>query len=61
MEEIFIAALVRLSRREAKVLHETLKSDNQFLEAAKAYISDFLLPFLAMSDSESLSDSYSDQ
>ena len=61
MEEIFIAALVHLSRREAKVLHETLKSDNQFSEAAKACISDSSPPFLALSDSESLSDSDSDQ
>ena len=61
VEEIFIAALVRLSRREAKVLHETIKSDNQFSEAAKAYISDFLPPSLVLSDSESLSDSDSDQ
>ena len=56
-----IAALVSLSRREAKVLHETLKSDNRFSEAAKAYISDSLPPSLALSDSESLSDSHSDQ
>ena len=33
VEDIFIA-LVSLSRREAKVLHETLKSDNRFSEAA---------------------------
>ena len=52
---------VRLSGREAKVLHETLKSDNRFSEAAKAYISDSLPPSLALSDSESLSDSDSDQ
>ena len=51
VEDIFIAALVSLSRREAKVLHET----------SKAYISDFLPPSLALSDSESLSDSDSDQ
>ena len=38
VEDIFIAALVSLSRREAKVLHDTLKSDNWFSEAAKAYI-----------------------
>ena len=61
VEEIFIAALVRLSRREAKVLLETPKSDNRFSEAAKAYISDSLPPSLALSDSESLSDSDSDQ
>ena len=61
VEDIFIAALVSLSRREAKVLHETSKSDNRFSEAAKAYISDFWLPSLALSDSESLSDSDSDQ
>jgi len=40
MEDIFVAALVSLSRREAKVLHETVKLDNRFSEAAKAYISD---------------------
>ena len=28
VEDIFIAALVSLPRREAKVLHDTLKSDN---------------------------------
>ena len=61
VEDIFVAALVSLSRREAKVLHETLKSDNRFSEAAKAYISDSLPPSLALSDSESLSDSDSDQ
>ena len=61
VEEIFIAALVRLSRREAKVLLETPKTDNRFSEAAKAYISDSLPPSLALSDSESLSDSDSDQ
>jgi len=61
VEGIFIAALVSLSRREAKVLNETLKSDNRFLEAVKAYISDSLPPSLALSDSESLSDSDSDQ
>ena len=61
VEDIFIAALVSLSRREAEVLHETLKSDNRFSEAAKAYISDSLPPPLALSDSESLSDSNSDQ
>ena len=61
VEDIFIVALVSLSRREAKVLHETLKSDNRFSEAAKAYISDSLQPSLAISDSESLSDSHSDQ
>ena len=47
--------------KEAKVLHETLKSDNRFSEAAKAYISDSLPPSLALTDSESLSDSDSDQ
>lgn len=57
MEDIFVAALVSLSRREAKVLHETVKLDNRFSEAAKAYISDSLPPALASSDSESLSDS----
>ena len=36
-------------------------SDNRFSEAAKAYISDSLPPSLALSDSESLSDSDSDQ
>ena len=51
----------RLSRREAKVLHETLKLDNRFSEAAKAYISDSLPPSLASSDGESISDSDSDQ
>ena len=61
VEEIFIAALVRLSRREAKVLLETPKTDNRFSEAAKAYISDSLPPLLTLSDSESLSDSDSDQ
>lgn len=61
VEEIFIAALVRISRREAKVLHEKLKSDNRFLEAVKVYISDSLPLSLALSDSESLSDSDSDQ
>ena len=60
VEDIFIAALVSLSRKVAKVLHETLKSDNQFSEATKAYISDSLPP-LALSDSESLKDSDSDQ
>ena len=59
--DIFIAAWVSLSRREAKVLHETLKSDNRFSEAAKAYISDSLPPSLALSDSESLRDSDADQ
>ena len=57
MEDIFVVALVSLLRREAKVLHETTKSDNRFSEAAKAYISDSLPPALASSDSESLSDS----
>ena len=61
VEDIFIAALVSLSRREAKVLHETLKSNNRFSEADKAYISDSLPPSLVLSDSESLSDSDSDQ
>ena len=61
VEDIFIAALVSLSRKVAKVLHETLKSDNRFSEAAKAYISDSLPPSLALSDSESLSDSDTDQ
>ena len=61
VEDIFIAALVSLSRREAKVLHDILKSDNWFSEAAKAFISDFLPPSLALSDSESLSDSDCDQ
>ena len=61
VEEIFIAALVRLSTREAKVLNETLKSDNRFSEAANSYISDSLPPSLAMCDSESLSYSDSDQ
>ena len=61
VEDIFIAALVSLSRREAKVLHETSKSDNRFSEATKAYIFDFLPPSLALCDSESLSDSDSDQ
>ena len=61
MEDIFIAALVSLSRREAKVLHETLKTDNRFSLAAKAYISDSIPPTLTLSDSESLSDSDSDQ
>ena len=49
VEEIFIEALVCLSRREAKVLHETLNSDNRFSEAAKAYISNSLAPSLALS------------
>ena len=61
VEDIFVAALVSLSRRETKVLHETLKSDNRFSEAAKACISDSLTPSLALSDSESLGDSDSDQ
>ena len=63
VEDIFIAALVSLSRREAKVLHETLKSDNRFSEAAniRPTFSDSLPPSLALSDSESLSDSHSDQ
>ena len=61
VEDIFVAALVSLSRRETKVLHETLKSDNRFSEAAKACISDSLPPSLALSDSESLGDSDSDQ
>ena len=61
VEDIFIVALVSLSRREAKVLHETVKLDNRFSEAAKAYISDSLPPSLTLSDSESLSDSNSDQ
>ena len=61
VEDIFIAALVSLSRREATVLHGTLKSDNRFSEAAKAYISNSLPPSWALSDSESLSDSDTDQ
>ena len=40
--------------RNSKVLHETLRSDNGFSEAAKAYIYDSLPPSLALSDSESL-------
>jgi len=56
VEDIFITALVSLSIREAKVLHETLKSDNRFSEAAKAYISGSLPPSLALSDSENLSE-----
>ncbi|KAL9980184.1 hypothetical protein ACROYT_G008733 [Oculina patagonica] len=50
-------ALVSLSGREAKVLHETVKSDSRFSEAGEAYISDSLPPSFASSDSESLSDS----
>ena len=62
VEDIFMAALESLSRRGAKaVLHETLKSDNRFSEATKVYISDSLPPSWALSDSESLSDSDSDQ
>ena len=61
VEDIFIAALVNLSRREATALHETLKSNNRISEAAEAYISDSLPPSLALSDSESPSDSDSDQ
>ena len=61
VEDIFISALVSLSRREETVLHGTLKSDNRFSEAAKACISDSLPPSLALSDSESLSVSDTDQ
>ena len=61
VEDIFITALVSLSRREAEVLHETVKSYNRFSEAAKAYTSDSSPPSLALCDSESLNDSDSDQ
>ena len=59
-DDNLIAALVSLSRREAKVLHETVKSDKRFSEIAKACIFDSLPLALASSDSESISDSDSD-
>ena len=53
---VFVTALVSLSRRRAKALHETVRSDNRFSEAAKTYISDSLPPALDLFDSEGLSD-----